>query len=388
MAIASRDFQVFVKPGGAACNLACDYCYYLSKGERTAGSNDGRMPADLLEVYIRQQIAASPTEVIRFSWHGGEPTLAGLNFFQRAVALQRKYKPRGRSIQNGIQTNGTLLDEAWCRFLAQEHFTVGLSLDGPAEIHDRHRRRCGGGPTFQRVMRAFDLLQIHGIRTDILAVVTAQSVREPEHLYRFFKRLGVEYLCLLPLVERRKGRASGVSADTVPAAALGRFLCDIFDEWKRLDVGRIQIEIIEAAVRTAFGQQPAVCVFRPLCGDVPVLERDGDLYACDHFVDREHRLGNIRTTPLGELLDSPRQRAFGRRKQEGLPRFCRACDLLAMCNGGCPKDRFITTPDGEPGLNYLCAAYKAFFSHVWPFVEALALVQNATKTPSPRQASP
>jgi uncharacterized protein len=377
MATAARDFQVFVKPGGAACNLACDYCYYRSKGPRAEQGTDGRMRADLLETYIRQQIEASPTEVIRFSWHGGEPTLVGLDFFRHAVALQHQYRPAGRSIQNGIQTNGTLLDEAWCRFLAEENFIVGLSLDGPADIHDRHRRMRGGGPTFERVMRGFDLLQIHGIRTHILAVVTARSVREPERLYRFFRRLGAEYLCWLPLVERRRGTRAGVSADSVPAEALGRFLCTIFDEWKGLDIGRIQIEIFEAAVRTAFGQEPAVCVFRPVCGDVPVLEGDGDLYACDHFVDRAHWLGNIRTTPLGELLDSPRQRAFGRLKQEGLPRSCRVCEVLAICNGGCPKERFDTTPDGEPGLNYLCAAYKAFFNHAKPFIEALAVLQGA-----------
>jgi uncharacterized protein len=377
MATASRDFQLFVKPGGAACNLACDYCYYRSKGQRVAGGAAGRMPFDLLDLYIRQQIAASPAEVIRFSWHGGEPTLMGLDFFERAVALQRKYTPPGRTIQNGIQTNGTLLDEAWCRFLARENFMVGLSLDGPAEIHDRHRRRRGGGPTFGRVMRAFDLLQVHGIRTDILAVVTAQSVEEPERLYRFFKRLGAEYLCLLPLVERRMAAAAEVSADTVPAEALGHFFCEIFDEWKHFDIGRIRIEIFEASIRTAFGRPPAVCVFRPVCGDVPVLEYNGDLFSCDHFVDADHRLGNIRNTSLGELVNNPRLKAFGQLKKERLSRCCRTCDVLAMCNGGCPKNRFCTAADGEPGLNYLCAAYKTFFSHVQPFVEALASLRTA-----------
>lgn len=378
---ASRDFQVFVKAGGAACNLACDYCYYLERGRPSAATPAAPMDEALLEAYIRQQIAASPTEVIRFSWHGGEPTLLGLDFFERAVALQRKYLPRERAVQNGIQTNGTLLDEAWCRFLAAEDFTVGLSLDGPEDLHDLHRRSRGGGPTFQRVVRGFDLLQIHGVPTDILAVVSARSVQAPERLYRFFRRLGAESLCLLPLVARRKARAAAVSADSVPAEAFGQFLCTVFDEWKHADIGRIRIEIFDAAARTAFGQLPAVCVFRPVCGDVPVLERNGDLYACDHFVDPAHRLGNILTTPLGELVDSPQLRAFGLLKREGLPRQCRICEVLAMCNGGCPKDRFCSAQGGEPGLNYLCAAYKTFFSHAQPFIQSLALLQAARTAP-------
>jgi uncharacterized protein len=338
------------------------------------------MSEDLLEIYVRQQIAASPTEVIRFSWHGGEPMLMGLEFFERAVALQHKHRPGGRIIRNGIQTNGTLLDERWCRFFVRENFSVGISLDGPEAVHDRHRRWRGGGPTFRQVLRAYDLLQIHEVRTDILAVVTALSVREPLRLYRFFKQLGAQYLSLLPLVARRSGSSCEVSRDTVPAADFGRFLCAIFDEWMRCDIGSIQIEIFEAAACTAFGQSPAVCVYRPECGDVLALEKNGDLYACDHFVDRAHRLGNIRTTPLVTMVDGPRQRTFGRRKHAGLPQSCRSCEVLAMCNGGCPKDRFLTVVDGEAGINYLCPAYKAFFSHAWPFIDALAALRNPTTT--------
>ena len=373
----SRDFQVFVKPGGSACNLSCDYCYYLSKGALYAESKVARMPSDVLERYIRQQIEASPTEIIRFSWHGGEPTLLGLKFFRQIVALQKKYQPHGQRILNGIQTNGTLLDEEWCRFLADEHFIVGLSLDGPDDIHEFHRQGKSGRQTYRRVLQGFDLLQIHGVQTHILCVITAQSVRQPERLYRFFKRIGAEYFCLLPLVAQKPRSAIAVSPDSVPAEEYGRFLCTIFDEWKTSDIGQIKVEIFEEAARTAFGLEPTVCIFRPICGDVPVVERNGDFYSCDHFVDLEHHLGNIRDVHLGELLESPAQKAFGSAKQKTLTSYCQNCQVRTMCNGGCPKDRFIISPHGEPGLNYLCAGYKRFFSHCKPFLDSLSSLQHA-----------
>ena len=381
---ATRDFQVFVKPGGSGCNLSCDYCYYLSKGALYAETEIVRMPADLLERYICQQIEASPTDVIRFSWHGGEPTILGLEYFRRIVAFQHKHQPRGRRIINGLQTNGTLLDENWCRFLADEGFTVGISLDGPEDIHDLHRRGKRDRTTYHQVMRGYDLLQIHDVQTDILCVVTEQSVRQPERIYRFFKRMGAEYIGLLPLVAQHPGMETGVSPDSVPAGEYGRFLCTIFDEWKNRDIGRIKVEIFEEAARAAFGLEPAVCIFRPICGDVPVIERNGDFYSCDHFVDREHRLGNIRETHLGELLESPVQLSFGRAKQKTLPHFCQVCDVRVMCNGGCPKDRFIATPHGEPGLNYLCAGYKHFFTHCKPFLDSLAFLQRTRSGRGPK----
>jgi uncharacterized protein len=328
------------------------------------------MTDETLEDYIVQHIDASPEEVIRFSWHGGEPTLLGLDFFRRIVAFQRMHQPPDRSIVNGVQTNGTLLDDDWCRFFAEEGFAVGLSMDGPPEMHDLHRVTRDGKPTHWRTMRGYKLLQKHGVYTDILCVVNAQNVRFPLKVYRFFKQINAQYITFLPLLEP-DGRG-GVSQDSVPAEAWGEFLCSVFDEWRDHDIGRVKVQIFEEAARTAFNQEHSLCIFRPTCGDIPVVEHNGDFYACDHFVDDEHRLGNIRETPLVELLESPAQREFGRAKLETLPRYCRECGVKAMCNGGCPRNRFTVTPDGETGLNYLCTGYKRFFAHCQPFVSEVA----------------
>jgi uncharacterized protein len=372
MAVASRGFQVFVKPAGAACNLACRYCYYFGKGTPGLEGGTVRMSDDLLESYIAQHIAASPDEVIRFSWHGGEPTVLGVDYFRGIVGIQRRYCPAGRTIVNGMQTNGTLLDEEWGRFLAVEGFSVGLSLDGPRELHDRYRLTRDGRSTFDETMRGQELLRRHGVPTDILCVVSANNVRRPAEAYGFFKGIGASYVTFLPLVERRPEAPGGVTPDTVPSEAWGDFLCAVFDEWVGRDIGRIKIQIVEEAARTAFGQEHSLCIFRPVCGDIPVVERNGDFYSCDHFVDAENRVGNIRETPLVELLESPAQRAFGLAKLEKLPRVCRACEVRAMCNGECPKNRFARATDGEPGLNYLCAGYKKFFTRVRPFVAEVA----------------
>jgi len=368
MAVASRGFQVFVKPAGAACNLACRYCYYLGKERFSREARPLRMPEDLLDEYIAQHIAASPDELIRFSWHGGEPTVLGPDYFRGIAAIQRRHLPAGRLIANGMQTNGTLLDDEWGRFLATEGFAVGLSLDGPREMHDRCRFTRDGRPSFDQTMRGYELLRRHRVPTDILCVVGAHNVRRPAEVYGFFKRIGAPYVSFLPLVDRRPESPGGVSPDTVPAEAWGEFLCAVFDEWAAGDVGRIKVQIIEEAARTAFGQEHSLCIFRPVCGDIPVVELSGDFYSCDHFVDAEHRLGNISETPLVDLIESQAQRAFGLAKREKLPHVCRACDVRIMCNGECPKNRFSRAPDGEEGLNYLCAGYKRFFTHARPFV--------------------
>jgi uncharacterized protein len=310
--------------------------------------------------------------MINFSWHGGEPTLLGLEYFRRIVALQRKYRPPHRRIANGLQTNGTLLDEDWCRFLAAEGFTLGLSLDGPQEMHDRFRVTKGQNPTHKQAMHGYHLLRQHGIPCNILCVVQAENVQHPTQVYRFFKELKAQHVEFLPLVEPQRDEEGGVSRRTVPAEALGSFLCTIFDEWVSRDIERINVQIFHEAARTALGQEHALCVFRKICGDVPVIERNGDFFSCDHFVDTGHCLGSIRETPLVDLLESRAQRAFGQAKWDTLPRSCRACEVLEMCHGGCPKDRILRTPDGEAGLNYLCAGYKRFFTHCRPFVTELS----------------
>ena len=368
----NRGFQIFAKPASAACNLGCRYCYYLGKGSLGQEGGPLRMPEDLLENYIIQHIAASPDEVIRFSWHGGEPTVLGLDYFRLIVDIQRRSHLSGRTVANGMQTNGTLLNEEWGRFLAAEGFAVGLSLDGPREMHDRYRVTRDGRPTFEETMRGYETLRRHGVPTDILCVVSSHNVRRPAEVYRFFRRIGASYVTFLPLVERRPDAADGVTPETVPAEAWGDFLCSVFDEWAAGDIGLIKVQIIEEAARTAFGQEHSLCIFRPVCGDIPVVESNGDFYCCDHFVDAEHRVGNIRDTPLIDLLENPVQKAFGLAKLEKMPHFCRACDVRVMCNGECPKNRFLRTQDGEPGLNYLCPGYKMFFTRVKPFVAEVA----------------
>ncbi len=378
---ASRGFQIFAKPAGAVCNLACRYCYYVAKASPDERAGPSRMEDALLEDYIVQHLRASPDEVIRFSWHGGEPTVLGLEYFRKIVDIQRHHRPSDRVIANGMQTNGTLLDENWCAFLFAEGFSIGLSLDGPKELNDCHRLTRTQESTFERAMRGYELLRRHGVPTDILCVVSAENARHPLEVYRFFKAIGAGYLTFLPLVRPLASAEGGVSPDTVSAEAWGDFLCQVFDEWVRGDIGRIKVQLIEEAARTAFGQEHSLCILRPECGDIPVLERNGDLYACDHFVDSEHRLGNIRKTPLADLLDSPAQRAFGRNKWEGLPQVCRDCGVRDMCNGECPKNRFLRAPDGTPGLNYLCAGYRRFFERVRPFVAAVAAEWRRQNSP-------
>jgi uncharacterized protein len=384
MVKASREFQVFAKPIGSICNLDCRYCYYLEKGRLYPESESFRMPDEILEEYIVQHIDASPETVIRFSWHGGEPTVLGLDYFRKVVELQRRHRTPDRRIVNGIQTNGTLLDEDWCRFLAAEGFAVGVSLDGPPEMHDRFRVTKDGKPTHEETMRGYELLRKHGVYTDILCVVNADNVRFPLRVYRFFKQINAQHISFLPMVEPQPEAEGGVDPISVPAEAWGAFLCAVFDEWRDRDIGRVKVQIFEEATRTAFNQEHSQCIFRPTCGDIPVVEHNGDFYSCDHYVDVEHRLGNIKETPLVELLESPAQRAFGETKLEALPRYCRECGVRSICNGECPKNRFLITPDGEPGLNYLCAGYKRFFAHCQPFVSEVAALWRRQNPESAR----
>jgi uncharacterized protein len=368
----SREFQIFVKPAGADCNLRCRYCYYLQSAALYEHSRFLRMSDDILKKYVVGLIEASTEKDIFFSWHGGEPTLAGIDFFRKAVKLQHKYKPSGSRILNGIQTNGTLLNEEWCKFLTDEGFFVGVSIDGPEEMHDKLRVNKDGKGTFKKTIRGYELLKKHNVTTELLTVVNAMNAIFPLEIYGFIRNLGSEYITFLPLVQRDNGSDSGVSIISVGSEAFGFFLSTIFDEWIAQDIGRIKIQIIEEAARTAFNQEHTLCIFKKTCGGVPVVEHNGDFYSCDHFADKEHFIGNITEIPLAELLDSERQKKFGRDKLNNLPNYCLECDVREMCNGECPKNRFVNTPDGKPGLNFLCPGYKRFFKHVKPFVEAIA----------------
>ncbi len=368
----SREFQIFIKPIGPLCNLNCHYCYYLKKEFLYPKGKSFRMKDDILETYIVQHIEATTEPVIHFSWHGGEPTLLGIDYFRKIVALQHKHRPPNKRITNGIQTNGTLIDEAWSRFFAEAQFAVGLSLDGPQKMHDAYRVTKDEKSAFERTMNGYQLLQKHNVLCEILCVVHAQNVHNPLEVYRFFKQLNAQYITFLPLVIEQPESATGVSPHSVPSEAWGTFLSTIFDEWITEDIGLLKVQIFEEAIRPAFGQEHTLCIFKKTCGSVPIVEHNGDFYNCDHFVDKDHLIGNIEKTHLVKLLESPQQESFGRLKWESLPHYCRICAVRKMCNGGCPKNRFIQTPDGEPGLNYLCAGYKTFFNHCKPFVEEVA----------------
>ena len=353
-----REFQIFVKPVGPVCNLNCRYCYYLGKKGLYPETGKFLMKDEILEKYVIQHINASTGAIVSFSWHGGEPLLAGIDFFRRVLKLQNKHKPSGSVIVNGIQTNGTLLNDEWCKFLSEKGFLVGISIDGTGDLHNIYRRTREDGTTFQQVIRGYELLKKHGIIAEILCVVNAENVNYPHVIYNFFKQLGAKYITFLPLVEPDCNSLEGVSRSTVPAKEFGFFLSRIFDEWIEKDIGNLKVQIFEEAARTAFNQEHTLCIFKKNCGGVPVVEFNGDFYSCDHYVDKENLLGNINDHSLSYFLDSKRQQTFGQAKSSALPLYCVGCEVRSMCNGECPKNRIITTPDGEGGLNYLCSGYK------------------------------
>jgi uncharacterized protein len=368
---AASAFHVLTKPTGAICNLDCKYCFFLSKEELYPNSRF-RMTDETLERYVRQQLDAQQGPEVTLAWQGGEPTLMGLDFFRRSVELADRYRRPEQAVQHTIQTNGTLLDDDWCRFFKAHRFLVGLSVDGPRTMHDAYRVDKGGHPTFDKVVRAWRLLQQHQVDVNLLCTVNAANQDHPLEVYRFFRdELGARYLQFIPIVERvnadgrtRFQEGSTVTGRSVGSEAWGWFLIAIFDEWVRRDVGTVFVQMFDAALASWVGAPPAICIFAETCGDAVALEHTGDLYSCDHFVEPGYLLGNIARTPLAELVGSPAQRAFGAAKRDTLPRYCRECPVRFACHGECPKNRFIVTPDGEPGLNYLCAGYKAFFTHV------------------------
>lgn len=376
IAKASKEFQIFVKPIGSICNLGCHYCYYLSKKSLYSENESFRMSDEILEKYIVQHINASQGPTISFSWHGGEPTLLGLNFFSKVVEIQRKHKPSNRRIINGIVTNGTLIDKDWCNFFVKEGFAVGISIDGSQEMHNLYRVTKNQEPTFDQVMHGYNMLKQYNINCDVLCVVNSYNAKYPNKIYQFFKQIGARYITFLPLVEPQPDTKDGVSQNTVPSSVWGNFLCAIFDEWIEEDIGSVRIQIFEESARIALGQEHALCIFKEICGNVPVVEHNGDFFSCDHFVDPQHYLGNITEKPLIELLESENQKAFGQAKLDTLPKYCLSCEVRYLCNGECPKNRFIKAPDGENGLNYLCEGYKQFFNHCKPFISAIADFQQ------------
>jgi uncharacterized protein len=366
-----ENFQIFIKPVGAACNLGCSYCYYLEKAKLYSGTGPLKMSDEVLETLIKQQIEASTEEKVFFSWHGGEPLLAGIDFYRKAVAIQKKYLSGRRIALNGIQTNGTLLSEEWCKFLRDENFIIGISIDGPEELHNRNRITTAGKPTFREVMRGYNLLKKYEITSEILCVVNSGNSSCPLEVYDFLRGLGAPFLTFLPMVERDGSGLSGVTAESVKPEKFGRFLIAIFDRWIENDIGKVKIQIFEEALRTAFNEDHTLCIFKVECGGVPVVEHNGDFYSCDHYVNGSHLIGNIMADPVVKILRDPRQVEFGEAKSRTLPRYCRECEVLGMCNGECPKNRFAFSPEGEPGLNYLCPGYRQFFTHCKPFNEVL-----------------
>lgn len=367
-AVAPAAFHVMLKPRGAICNLDCKYCYFLAKEMMYPGSRF-RMADDLLETYTKQYIEAQRVPEVTFAWQGGEPTLMGLDFFKRAVELQQQYRKPGMRIHNAFQTNGVLLDDDWCRFFHQHNFLIGLSVDGPKEIHDAYRVDKGGRPTFDRVMAGLALLKKHRVEFNILTTVHAANAEHGAEVYRCLRdEVGTQFMQFIPIVERdnETGYQEGdtVTERSLTAEQYGRFLISIFDEWVRRDVGRVFVQIFDVALAAWAGERPGLCVFEETCGLALAMEHNGDLFACDHFVEPNYRLGNIQEIPLIDMVASAEQRQFGLDKRDKLPRYCRECEVRFVCNGGCPKDRFINTPDGEPGLNYLCGGFRAFFNHI------------------------
>ncbi len=380
-------FHLLAKPSGAICNLDCDYCYFLSKEMLYPGARF-RMSDEVLEAYIAQLLDAHRGPEVTVAWQGGEPTLRGLDFFRRSVELVERHRRRGQRVAYTLQTNGTLIDDAWASFFREHDVLVGLSVDGPADLHDAYRVDKKGAGSFERVMRGWDALRAGGVDVNVVCTVHAANADHPLRVYRFFRDdMGAQFLQFIPIVERvpdttapaaTPERTSGgqrkrplytqagsrVTDRSVGAAQYGRFLIAIFDEWLHRDVGQVFVQDFDVALANWHGEPPGLCVFSETCGLSLALEHNGDLYSCDHYVEPAYLLGNIRQTPLIELVASVSQRQFGLDKRERLPEFCRRCDVRFACNGGCPKDRFIRTPDGEEGLNYLCAGYKALFSHI------------------------
>ncbi|MBR1682904.1 MAG: anaerobic sulfatase-maturation protein [Bacteroidaceae bacterium] len=379
----SSPLYVMAKPAGSLCNLACSYCYYLEKKDLLAQSPQNLMSDATLETFIRQYIEAQTQPQVLFTWHGGEPLMRPLSFYRKVVELQRRYAG-GRIIDNCLQTNGTLLTDDWCRFFHEQQWLIGISIDGPQDLHDEYRRARGGQPSFQKVMRGIALLDKHQVEWNVMGVVNDFNADYPLDVYHFYKGIGGRFIQFTPIVERlipsspsaRSRLASladgqrGTLADfSVSPAQYARFVCTIFDEWVRHDVGEVFVQLFDSTLARWMDEAPGVCSMAETCGHAAVIEHNGDVYSCDHFVFPEYRLGNLCDESITAMMYSQRQRAFGLAKRDSLPRQCRECEWRFACNGGCPKDRFCTSRDGEEGLNYLCEAYQTIFHHMTPYMD-------------------
>ncbi len=391
------------KPIGPICNLDCKYCFYLEKEKLYGDERSWKMADDVLEEYIKQYIQSQTVPEISFAWQGGEPTLLGVNYFRKVIELQQKYAG-GKPITNALQTNGTLLDDEWCEFFAKHKFLIGLSIDGPRELHDKYRVDKKQQPTFDAVVRGIDLLKKHRCDFNTLTVVNRANSQKPLEVYRFLKEIGSGYIQFIPLVERlpqtrlkvlgfdfaeppdpslpMNDPESPVTSWSVESRQYGKFLCTIFDEWVRQDVGKVFVQLFDVALGNWMGLGSSLCVFAEKCGKALAIEHNGDLYSCDHYVYPQYKLGNLMKQALGDMVSSPQQEKFGSDKLDTLPNYCKKCEVRFACNGECPKHRFIETPEGDPGLNYLCPAYKQFFNHIDPHMKTMRDLLRVGQTPA------
>ena len=390
----AKPLYVMLKPAGAHCNLACKYCYYLEKNNLYQNSHRHLMSDEMLEQFTREYIEAQTMPQVLFTWHGGEPLMRSIDFYKKALALQKKYA-HGKQIDNVIQTNGTLLTDEWCEFFAQNHWLVGISIDGPQEYHDHYRVTPAGKPSWEKVMQGIQLLKKHRVEWNAMAVVNAYNAEHPLEFYHFFRDNGCQYLQFTPIVERltehEDGRTLASLADdreipladaSVTPQQWGNFLCTIFDDWVRHDVGKTFVEIFDCTLANWMGVLPGICAYSKECGHAGVMEHNGDVYSCDHFVFPEYKLGNIREQSLIDMLYGEKQQAFSRLKHTSLPRQCKECDMEFACHGECPKNRFEKDKYGEPGLNYLCQGYYQYYSHVAPYMDFMKRELLAQRPPA------
>ena len=390
----AKPLYVMLKPAGAHCNLACKYCYYLEKNKLYPTAQRHLMSDEMLEQFTREYIEAQTMNQVLFTWHGGEPLLRSIDFYRKALSLQQKYAG-GKRIDNVIQTNGTLLTDEWCEFFAQNHWLVGISIDGPQPDHDHYRLTAAGKPSWQKVMQGIKLLKKHGVEWNAMAVVNAYNVNHPLEFYRFFKENGCQFLQFTPIVERQTRHEDGrtlasladkneipLSEASVTPEQWGYFLCAIFDEWVRKDVGKIFVEIFDCTLANWMGISPGICAYSKECGHAGVMEHNGDVYSCDHFVFPEYKLGNIRDHSLIDMLYGEQQQEFSRLKHSSLPRQCKECDMEFACHGECPKNRFMKDKYGDSGLNYLCPGYYHYYQHVAPYMDYMKQELMAQRPPS------